>query len=380
MYSLDQFASMFADKVRMDAYRAAIAKYVRPGDAVLDLGCGPGIFALLACKAGARRVYAIDMNSVVDFGRHLAAANGYEEKVQFLCGDSRQVRLPERVNVVISDVRGVLPLYSHSVGTLEDARTRLLVDGGQMLPTRDTLMCAIVEVPKCYRGIADAWKSIPQLDLSAGLPLVLNGVYRERFKPEQVLSDAQPWYSLDYASGAKASASGSVKLSAGRHGVGNGLGLWFETQLGDGISYGTEPRSGDTVYGHTFLPWLEPVQLQEGDICEIDLHANLVGDDYVWRWETRIPAADKRAGFVHFRQSSFYGSVFSPSFLKKHSAEFVPVLSDAGVAERWLLQAIDGNRSLEVIAAEATQLFPQVFRRVENAFNRVADIAEKFAR
>jgi SAM-dependent methyltransferase len=314
MYSLDQFASMFADKVRMDAYSAAIAKYVRPGDAVLDLGCGPGIFALLACKAGARRVYAIDMNSVVDFGRHLAAANGYEEKVQFLCGDSRQVRLPERVNVVISDVRGVLPLYSHSVGTLEDARTRLLVDGGLMLPTRDTLMCAIVEVPKCYRGIADAWKSIPQLDLSAGLPLVLNGVYRERFKPEQVLSDAQPWYSLDYASGAKASASGSVKLSAGRHGVGNGLGLWFETQLGDGISYGTEPRSGDTVYGHTFLPWLEPVQLQEGDICEIDLHANLVGDDYVWRWETRIPAADKRAGFVHFRQSSFYGSVFSPSF------------------------------------------------------------------
>src|SRR5262245_53393233 len=181
MYSLDQFASMFSDRLRMDAYTAAIARAVKPNDAVLDLGCGPGIFALLACKAGARRVYAIDTNSVVDFGRHLAAANGYKERVQFLCGDSRQVRLPERVNVVISDVRGVLPLYSHSVGTLEDARTRLLAEGGQMLPTRDTLICAIVEVPKYYRGLADAWKSIPQLDLSAGLPLVLNGVYRERF-------------------------------------------------------------------------------------------------------------------------------------------------------------------------------------------------------
>jgi type I protein arginine methyltransferase len=379
MYSLDQFAAMFSDRVRMDAYSAAIAKYVRPGDAVLDLGCGPGIFALLACKAGARRVYAIDMNSVVDFGRHLAEANGYQEKVQFLCGDSRQVHLPERVNVVISDVRGVLPLCSHAVGTLEDARTRLLVDGGQMLPTRDTLMCAVVEVPEYYRGIADAWKSIPQLDLSAGLPLVLNGVYRERLKPEQVLSDVQPWHSLDYTTGAKASASGSVKLTASRNGIGNGLGLWFATNLGDGISYCTEPRTGYTVYGHTFLPWLEPVQLQEGDVCEVEIRANLVGDDYVWRWETRVPATDTRAA-IDFRQSSFYGSVFSPSYLKKHSAQFVPVLSEAGLAERWILEAIDGNRSLESIAIEAARLFPHVFWRVENAFNRAADIAEKFAR
>ena len=379
MYSLEQFAAMFSDRVRMDAYSAAIAKYVRPGDAVLDLGCGPGIFALLACKAGARRVYAIDINSVVEFGRHLAAANGYQEKVQFMCGDSRQVHLPERVNVVISDVRGVLPLYSHSVGTLEDARTRLLADGGQMLPTRDTLMCAIVEVPEYYREIADAWKSIPPLDLSAGLPLVLNGVYRERLKPEQVLSDVQPWCCLDYTIGAKASASGSVRLTASRAGVGNGLGLWFETQLGDGISYCTEPRTGDTVYGHTFLPWLEPVPLEKGDVCEADLRANLVGDDYVWRWETRAPATGARAA-IDFHQSSFYGSVFSPSFLKKHSAEFVPVLSEAGLAERWIFEAIDGSRSLESIACEAAGLFPHVFRRVENAFNRAADIAEKFAR
>ena len=32
------------------------------------------------------------------------------------------------------------------------------------------------------------------------------------------------------------------------------------------------------------------------------------------------------------------------------------------------------------IAAEAARLFPQVFRRVEDAFNRAADIAEKFSR
>jgi len=40
MYSLEQFATMFSDKVRMDAYSTAIAKSVRRNDAVMDLGCG----------------------------------------------------------------------------------------------------------------------------------------------------------------------------------------------------------------------------------------------------------------------------------------------------------------------------------------------------
>src|SRR6267142_3426003 len=122
MYSLDQFASMFSDKLRMEAYSAAIAKAVRPNDAVVDLGCGPGIFALLACKAGARSVYAIDTNGVVEFGRHLAAVNGFSDRIHLLRGDSRQIHLPERVNVIVADVRGVVPLDSHAIDTLEDAR------------------------------------------------------------------------------------------------------------------------------------------------------------------------------------------------------------------------------------------------------------------
>ena len=65
-YSLGEFGWMIDDKVRTDPYFAAIARSVKSNDSVVDLGCGPGVFALLACKAGARRVYAIDTNGVVD--------------------------------------------------------------------------------------------------------------------------------------------------------------------------------------------------------------------------------------------------------------------------------------------------------------------------
>jgi type I protein arginine methyltransferase len=379
MYSLDQFAMMFADKIRMEAYSTAIARSVRPGDAVVDLGCGPGVFALLACKAGARRVYAIDMDGVVDFGRQLASANGFGDRILFLRGDSRQIHLPERVNVLVSDVRGVLPLHSNAIDTIEDARDRFLEKDGCLLPSRDTLFAAIVELPKHYGQLTRAWRAVPELDLSSGLPLVLNSIYRHHIKPQQVLSSSRPWHVLDYTKGAKIPARARLELPITRTTIAHGIGIWFQTQLTGDIGYSTEPDSLETIYGHLFLPWLEPVSLREGEICSVDLRADLVGTDYIWGWETDIPPSAEHQQ-VRFVQSSFYGSLFPPSVLRKRAMRFVPVLNETGQAERWIFQAIDGKRPLEDIAAEAARLFPHVFRRAEDAFNQAAEIAEKFSR
>lgn len=379
MYSLEQYATMFADKLRMDAYSAAIARTVQPGDAVVDLGCGPGIFALLACKAGARRVYAIDTSGVVDFGRHLAAANGFSDRIHFLRGDSRGIHLPERVNVLVADVRGVVPFYSHAVGTLLDARDRFLVEGGQMVPTRDSLFAAVVEHSTLYHQLVDPWNSITNLELSSGRPLVLNTLQKHHLKPKHVVSEPRSWHVLDYTSRSVAAAQGRFESPVTRSATGHGLGIWFETTLLEGIGFSTAPREIESVYGHVFLPWLEPVALLEGDICTIDLRVHLVGNDYVWQWETSIPASAARKE-IRFVQSTFYGSLFPPSLLQKRKQDFVPILNEDGQAERWLLQAMDGSRTLENIAAEAARLFPQVFRRTEDAMNLAADLAEKFSR
>jgi SAM-dependent methyltransferase len=378
MYSLDQFASMFSDKVRMDAYSNAIARSVRPNDTVVDLGCGPGVFALLACKAGARRVYAIDMNGVVEFGRHLAVANDFVDRIHFLRGDSRQIHLPERVNVIVADVRGVLPLYAHAVGTLEDARDRFLAEGGRLLPSKDTLFAAVVEVPEVYKNITEAWRAVPPLDLSSGLPLVLNTLHRHHLKPDHLVSEPRAWHVLDYTSRARIPAQAVLELPITRNTVAHGLGIWFETQLLDEIGYSTGPHSGETVYGHLFLPWLEPISLHAGEICSVDLRSHLVGNDYIWQWETNLPGTPEREQ-IRFRQSSFFGSLLPPSVLRKRAMGFVPVLNETGQAERWILQAMDGKRPLEDIAAEAARLFPHVFRRAEDAFNQAAEIAEKFS-
>ena len=363
----------------MDAYSAAIARAVRPGDAVVDLGCGPGVFALLACKAGARRVYAIDTSGVVDFGRHLAAANGFSDRIHFLRGDSRGIHLPERAHVIVSDVRGVVPLHSHAVGTLEDAHNRFLADGGRLIPSRDTLYAAVIEHSDFYNQFASPWTSVPHLDLSSGLPLVLNSLHSRNLKSRHVISQPRSWHVLDYSNGATVPAAARLELPITRAATGHGLGIWFETVLMDDIGFSTTPTDVDTVYGHIFLPWLEPISLREGEICSVNLRAHLVGNDYIWQWETSIPASAERKE-IRFVQSTFYGSLFPPSLLQKRKQDFVPVLNETGQAERWLLQAMDGSRTLENIAAEAARLFPQVFRRTEDAMNLAADLAEKYSR
>lgn len=379
MYRLDEFGDMIADRARFGGYAEAIRRAVRPGDVVVDVGCGPGIFAMLACRAGAKKVYAIDSGDVLYFARQLAAANGFTDRVVFLHGDSRQMQLPERANVVVSDIRGALPLFAEALPSIEDARDRFLVHGGILIPQRDTMYAAILETPEYYGRRTVPWKSADGLDLSSALPSVLNGVYKVRSQRGQLLAEPQVFYTLDYTRRFVSRASADLRFRATRSGIGHGVTAWFETQLFEDVGFSTAPGSLGTVYGQGFLPWLEPVPLQEGQQVEVALHADPVGGDYIWRWDTRILAANGEPEHV-FHQSTFEGAQFSSESLRRRSVDYVPILSEAGEAERWLLQAIDGATPLRDIAEAASQKFPNVFRRPEDALRRVSLLAERFSR
>jgi type I protein arginine methyltransferase len=58
-YRITGYGDMIADRPRMRAYAQALEQAVFPGCSVLDIGAGTGIFSLLACRFGARRVDAV---------------------------------------------------------------------------------------------------------------------------------------------------------------------------------------------------------------------------------------------------------------------------------------------------------------------------------
>jgi len=127
-----------------------------------------------------------------------------------------------------------------------------------------------------------------------------------------------------------------------------------------------------------FLPWFKPAAVLKGQELRVKLHADLVGDNYVWRWEASSLAGGGAPGF-HFQQSTLQGVSFSPPFLQRRAANFVPALCEEGQRDSWLLQAMDGKTSLQEIAQRATDRFPHLFTSWDEAFRRAAELSGKFS-
>src|SRR5262245_35616238 len=106
MYSVPDDGQMIGDRVRTDAYADALRRAVCPGAVVLDIGTGPGLWAMLACKAGARRVYALESSPIIQLARENARVNGFAERIELIEALSTQVTLPEKADVIVSDLRG----------------------------------------------------------------------------------------------------------------------------------------------------------------------------------------------------------------------------------------------------------------------------------
>lgn len=309
MYSLHFYGQMLADAPRMEAYTAALRRAVRPDSVVLDLGCGPGVFALLACKFGARRVYAVEPDNVIGVAREAAAANGCADRIEFFESLSTEISLPEPATIIISDLRGVLPWFEQHIPSIIDARERLLAPGGVLIPRRDVLWAAVIEAPEQYEDLVGPWRKF-DLDLSAGTRLITNTWRKSYLKPEQLLVDPVSWTTIDYYEVQSADVRAEISWRAARNGTAHGVAVWFDSELADDVSFSNHPAAPQMIYGVGLFPFPQPVTITEGEHIQLRLAADLVNDGYVWRWDTNFLNAS-------FQQSTFYGVPLSQAQLRK---------------------------------------------------------------
>jgi protein arginine N-methyltransferase 1 len=380
MYSVVGFGSMIADQIRTNAYCEALRRKVKPGAVVLDIGTGTGVFALLACRFGAKKVYAIEPSDAIQVAREIAAANGCQDRIEFIQDLSTKITLPERADVIVSDLRGVLPLFGHHVPSIIDARERLLASGGVLIPQGDRLWAAVAEAPEVHQRQTSPWQRKPYgLDMTPALKIVTNTWCKCRVKPEQLLTEPREWAHLDYRSIAHPDVGATVRLTATRAGEAHGVLLWFDAELVDNIDYSNSPLSSELVYGSAFFPWPEPVSLDVGDVTSVTIKADLVGDDYVWSWDSCI---ERRNAFgfskSQFQQSTFWGALLAAEHLHRRAAHFVPHLKGEGQIDRFVLGLIDGEQSTDQIAHRLAGQFPSRFASVKDALARVADLSQKY--
>lgn len=309
MYSLHFYGRMIADAPRMDAYSAALRRVVKPDSVVMDLGSGPGVFALLACKLGARRVYAVDPDNVIGLARETAAANGFADRIEFFEDLSFNISLPEPATIIISDLRGVLPFFQQHLPAIKDARERLLAGRGVLIPHRDVLWAAPVEASDQYEELIGPWQHNNfGLDLSSGTRRITNTWRKTRIRPEQLLAEPICWTTIDYYEVNDPNAGAEITWQSFRKGIVHGFAVWFDSDLVEGIGFSNHPSEPELIYGNAFFPLSEPIDVTAGERIKVRLSANFVQGDYVWRWDTDFFANENdRSLKASFKQSTFFG-------------------------------------------------------------------------
>ena len=377
MYSVSGHAAMIYDTRRLEAYQRALQVAVTPDSVVVDIGTGLGIFAFLACQAGARKVYAIEPCEVIAVAREMAATNGYLDRIEFIQDISTRVALSERADVIVSDLGGAIPLFQQHLPSIVDARKRLLKPHGVLIPKCDTLWAGVVNAAAVHAKIVPASDRALGLDMRLAWNISSNNSTNKRFTEAQLVTAPQPLAVLDYSEIEDPDLDTQVKWDVIRSGDGHGIILWFDRTLADGVCFSTAPGEPEMVYGGLFLPWPEPVELNEGDSVLLNIRADLRGEEYIWSWNTRISRA---AQVKHtFRQSSFFGEPHSPARLRKQSTTHVPRLNEDGEINRFILQLMNGENAIEDIAREVLQQFPARFPTLDGAIAHTAKLSRDYS-
>jgi len=383
VYSVHGYGRMIADAGRFEAYAAALRAAITPGCAVADIGAGTGIFALLACRFGAGRVYAIEPAPAIEAARLLATANGLSDGITFLQDLSTRVTLTEPADVIVSDLRGVLPLFQNHVPSIVDARRRLLAPRGVLIPQRDTLWAAVVEAPETYAGVLTGYgPDIDGLDMRAARRIVTSCWTKARFRPDQLLTEPARWGELDYRTVETPSVAADLEWTAARPGTAHGLCLWFDATLADGICFSNAPCAAEHIYGSAFFPLASPAPVEAGDSIECSIRADLVHDDYVWSWHTRVRSAGCAGSpRAEFRQSTLQAALVPLGSLRKGADVHVPSIGAAGRIDAFILQRMCAAApgSLGEIAHAAAERFPERFRDWKQAMGRVGELSRQYS-
>jgi protein arginine N-methyltransferase 1 len=271
--------AMLNDKRRTLSFLMGIQEVVQPGDVVLDIGTGTGILAMAAVRAGARHVYAIEASGIGKLANAVFKANGLTDRITLIEGWSTQINLPERADVLVSEMIGNEPMAENTLEITTDAMKRLIKPEARLIPNKIRIVGLPVTIPqnelKKHIFMPETirkWKSWYEIDFS---PLVEVA----RISPHQFFINpflTRDWKALsapvvladiDLKHIKDLTMNNAITVTANTSGELDGILEYFELEICPTEKFSTNPGKADET-NHWLSPvWVlpEPILLQPGD-------------------------------------------------------------------------------------------------------------------
>lgn len=279
------------DRVRTEDYLAAIREVVRPGEVVVDIGTGTGVLAIGAALAGARHVYAIEASGIGKAAQRVFEANGLADRITLIEGWSTQVELPEKADVLVSELISNDTFGEEVLQVTTDALQRLLRPGARLIPSAVATFGLPVQVPAGWLAATQfvemntsQWREWYQIDFS---PLADVG-HGEVLRLFAHSADVAQWPTFapptrlahrDLTALAHAGMQSITPISVQSEGEVNGIVTYFEIDLSPAVRLSTQPTLARRPTSWSNPVWVFPARrVGPGDLLQVQLQSNHRGD------------------------------------------------------------------------------------------------------
>ncbi len=301
------YSGLTGDERRNARYRAALERHAR-GGVVLDVGTGAdAILARIAVEAGARRVYAVELleASYLRAGARIESL-GLQDRITLIHGDARTVRLPEPVDVIVSEIVEAVAGGEGAAVVLNDAR-RHLKPGGVMVPGVCRTRVAAVALPDGLRAdprfTPTAAHYVRRIFREVGRPFDVRLCVRG-FPADGRVSSTGVFEELDFRSGPAATGQRRREtLAVERDGRIDGLLLWLWMELAPGEEL--DILEEETAWFPVYFPAFgDGVEVRAGDRIEVECVTTLSGNGVAPDYSVRGVVARPGRATVEFNYAS----------------------------------------------------------------------------
>ena len=266
---------MLHDKERNDVYEQAINQLVKPDDIVLDIGTGSGLLAMMAARAGAKHVYACEMNPVLAaMAREIVAVNNLDDKITIIEKNSAEMvigeDMPEKADVLVMEIFDSAIVGEDVMQTMDHAWAVLLKDGARSIPGSANLYGCLTQCPDIKK--LDQVDMINGFDLSAmnklSRPFAHRDMQLNLAVSEECKRLSEPFFitNFDFEKPPEmefASETPEVKIKDS--GTADSVLLWFDLELAPGLTFSTQDYQLQNHWRPVSQALLNDVSCEVGD-------------------------------------------------------------------------------------------------------------------
>lgn len=248
---------MLSDANRMLSYQKGIFDEGAVKDKVIvDAGSGYGILALWCAKAGAKKVYAIEITDNYKTIIEAAKNNGVSDIIEVIHDDALKVEIPEKIDGIVTEPIGSAIICEGMFHFIISVRDKFLKQGGKILPGGGKLyISAIADYD--YYGRMEAFfknfKAMFGIKMDHLLPRFYEDLhsraYQKTTRKDFLRSEPAMFKTLDFLTMTNEEADvckGDFELEIVSDGAVHGFSIWFDILFPNKSVLATGPISQPT--------------------------------------------------------------------------------------------------------------------------------------